>query len=147
MAVTPTQYGLFLESLYEGRIDIRNDPLMFMICTASYTPSQNAHKFRSVVTNEIIGSGYSAGGKQIMGAAIAYTGSNKTLTLTGSPLAWPLVTWSNARYGVIYVARDGIPITSQPLVAWVDFGANVSKSDEPFYVTWPATGIMKSALP
>lgn len=146
MAVTPKAYGLFLQSLMEGRVDLINDPLMCMLVGTSYTPNQNTHKFKSIVIDEILGSGYTAGGKQVTGLQLTYEGVNKRLKITGTNLVWPSVTISNARYGVLYVASD-LPITAQPLMGWVDFGEDVDRTDEPFAINWPATGIMTLAVP
>lgn len=143
---TPVPFALFQESLAEGRVDLRNDPVMFMICDSDFTPSQAAHKFRSIVNNEIVGSGYSPGGKQITGITMSYSGVTKKYSVFGGPLAWPSVTFTDAKWGVIYVAREGVPITSQPLMAYVDLGA-VSRSDAPFYVTFPSTGLISWTMP
>lgn len=148
MAVTPKAYGLFLQSMTEGRVALGLDPLMCMLVAPGYTPNQNTHKFKSIVTNEILGSGYTAGGIEVTGIQLTYTGATKTLKVTGSNLVWPSVTFPSPgpKYGVLYIASD-LPITAQPLVAWVDFGENVSRTDEPFYITWPPGGIITLAVP
>lgn len=147
VTATPTPYGLFQESLAEGRIDFRNDPLMCMIVKAGYVFSRDAHKFRSIISNEVTGSGYVTGGKQVTGVALAYSGSTRKLVINGGPLAWPSVTWTGAKGAVLYVAREDVPITAQPLMAYLDFGTVQNRSDEPFYITFPTTGIMSIGLP
>jgi hypothetical protein len=147
MAVTFKAYGLFLQSILEGRVDLRTDPLMCMIVKSDYTPNQDTHKFRSVVTNEITGSGYVSGGKQVTGVSLSYTASTNALTIGGGNLVWPGVTWTGARYGVLYVAREGVPITAQPLVAYIDFGADVNRTDAPFYINWSVNGITSLSVP
>lgn len=147
MTIAAAPYGLFMESLCEGRIDFRNDPMMCMLTTSAYTPNLNTHKFRSIVSNEIVGSGYVSGGKQVTGVALSYTGVSKKETLAGGPLSWPSVTWTGARYGVLYVARSSVPITAQPLVGLVDFGGGQNRGGEPFYITWPASGILSLVVP
>jgi hypothetical protein len=146
MAVTPVAYGLFLQSLWEGRIDLTVDPLMCMLVGDAYVPNQNTHKFRSIVIDEIVGSGYGAGGKQVTGVQLTYEMANKRLVLTGSNLVWPSVTIEDAAYGVLYV-DNGMPLTAQPLVAYVDFGELVDRTDEPFAINWPVAGIMTMAVP
>lgn len=147
MAVIPKAYGLMLQSLWEGRINLSIDPLMCALCAPGYTPNQGTHKFRSIVTNEILGSGYAPGGMQITGAQLTYEIANKRLLVTGSSLVWPSVTFPSPgpKWGVLYVDNGG-PITAQPLVAYVDFGENVVRSDEPFTITWPVTGILNQTV-
>jgi hypothetical protein len=145
MAVSTTGYGLFHQSILEGRVNLDSDPVFMMLCNSSYVPNTDTHKFRSVVTNEIVGSGYTAGGQQVSGITKDY--ASKKLTINGGPMNWPTVTWSDARYGVVYVAPIDIPITQQPLVCFVDFGVGQNITDGPFYVTWPSTGIITMAWP
>lgn len=147
MVASAIPYGLFQESLLEGRISILTDPLMCMITDSGYTPNQHTHKFRSVVTDEIVGSGYVAGGKEVTGLTTTYTSVGKKITLSGSDLVWPTVTWTGARYLVFYFAPDGIPISAQPLVGYGDLGEDIDRAGEPFYVNWSETGLLTLAFP
>lgn len=146
MAVTPKAYGLFLQSLWEGRVNLASNPLMCMLVGPEYVPNQNTHKFRSVVIDEIQGSGYTAGGKQVTGIQLGYTAATRTLKISGSNLVWPGVTFQDARYGVLYVGGP-VAISQQPLVAYVDFGEDVDRTDTPMTINWPAGGIMTMAVP
>lgn len=148
MAVTPKAYGLMLNSLWEGRINLAIDPLMCMLVDADYTPNQDTHKFRSVVTNEIVASGYAGGGKAVTGVQLTYDMPNNRLTLSGGNMVWPAVTFPTPgpRYAVLYVGSP-LPATAQPLVAYIDFGENVAREDEPFYINWPPSGILTMAVP
>jgi hypothetical protein len=144
-------YGLAMQSLWEGRINVATDQLMGMLCGPTYVPNQNTHKFKSVITSEISDSGYTPGGQQVTGAAasfVAAAGSNPgTLTISGSPLVWPEVTWTAARFLVLYMQPIGAAPNLCPLVAYVDFGMSEAPADEAFYVEWPSTGILQFKLP
>lgn len=146
MALTVKGYGLALQSLWEGRINLLSDPLMCMLVGADYVFNQNTHKFRSIVIDEIQGSGYVTGGKQITGIQLGYTTGTKTLKLTGSNLVWPGVTFEDAKGAVVYVGGDR-PVTAQPLISYVDFGELVDRNDTPFLLNWPAGGILTMAVP
>lgn len=146
MAVSPKLYGLALQSLHEGRINLSQNPLKCMIVGSGYTPNQHVHKFRSVVIDEVQGSGYVTGGETVTGVQLIYEQANKRLKITGGNMVWPSTVFSNARYAVLYVDNGG-PITLQPLLAFVDFGESISRDDEPFYITWPASGIMSWSVP
>lgn len=147
-------YALFMESVIEGLINFEADIFFMMLTDTSYTPNQNSHKFRSVVSGELgqTYSGYSAGGLQLPISTISYTMSTKTLTIDASDLQWPLVTFPapGARYGVIYdsVTKDGSgSISAMPLVGYVDFTAAQIISDMAFNVNWPSTGMLSIKLP
>jgi hypothetical protein len=55
MAVTALVYGGFLQSLANKEIDLDTDVLKVMLCTSTYTPNQDTHKYKSSVTNEVTG--------------------------------------------------------------------------------------------
>lgn len=142
----PVMYGLAMQSLWEARINIAVDPMKLMLVGDGYVPNQNTHKFKSVITNEIVGSGYAAGGAQITGAGVAYNATTKILTLSGGPVSWPDVTWTDARYAIGYMAPASYPDTLCPLLFYVDLGVDESPADQAFYVGWNAAGIITQGV-
>lgn len=139
MAVTAKQYGLALKSMAQGKMVLDSDTLKVMLCTSSYTPNQDTHQFKSDVTNEITGTGYSAGGLALGSVTLSYNSSTNTLTLDAADSVWSSSTLT-ARYAVIY---DSTPATdaTRPLIGYVDFGADQSDSSGTFTITWDAAGI------
>jgi hypothetical protein len=145
-------YALFMESVMSGLINFETDIFFMMLCDPGYTPNQNVHKFKSVITNEINYSGYAVGGTQLGINTVSYTMSTKTLSITASNLQWPLVNFPapGARYGVIYdsFTRDGSGSdVAKPLVGYVDFVLPQIISDMSFNVNWPSTGMLNLKLP
>lgn len=147
-------YALFMESLVEGIVNFESDIFYMMLCTSTYIPNQNTHKFKSVVAGELDGtySGYAAGGLQMPISTISYTGTTKQLAIMPSDLQWPLVTFPNpgARYGVVYdiITKDGSNSpAAMPLIGYIDFIANQVVSDMAFNIQWPTTGMMTIQLP
>lgn len=147
MAVTVHPYGLFLQSLVEGRIATQVDEMWCMLVTSSYIFSPNAHKFKSVVTGEIIGSGYVAGGQKITTSTSLYDSPTKTLRIPAGNLAWPTVTFSGAVGAITYMKPAGFPDNAMPLVTYIDFGEVVNRVDQAFYLNWPSTGVLKLVAP
>lgn len=139
MAVTAKLYGLFLKSLANKEIDLDSDTLKVMLCTSAYTPDQDAHQYKSSVTNEVTGAGYTAGGATLGSVTVAYASGSNTLTLDAADPSWATSTIT-ARYAVFY---DSTPATdaTRPLIAYVDFGADVSSSSGPFTITLDSAGI------
>lgn len=146
MAITPKLYGLFLESLLEGRVNFNADDIFCMIVTSTYVFNQNSHKFKSAVTGELVGSGYSAGGQLVTTSPPVFTSSNKTLSLPAGNVTWPSVIWTGATGAILYMNPSGFPDDAKPLVAYIDFGGPQNRTDQAFYINWPSTGILKLAL-
>ena len=143
MAVTAKVYGLALDSFVMKLIDWVNDSIKVMLCTSSYTPDQDTHQYKSSVTNEVSGTGYSAGGATLGSKTHAYTSGTNTITLDAADTTWSSSSIT-ARYAVIY---DSTPATdaTRPLIAYVDFGADVTSSGGPFTIQWDSAGIVTLA--
>ncbi len=139
IAVTAKFYGLFFKSLANKEIDLDSDTLKLMLTTSSYTPDQDTHQYKSSVTNEVTGTGYTAGGVTIGSIVVSYNTSTNVLSFDGADGVWNSATFT-ARYGVLY---DSTPSTdaTRPLIGYVDFGADQSPSNGTLSVTWDASGI------
>jgi hypothetical protein len=81
MAVTALVYGGFLQSLANKEIDLDTDVLKVMLCTSTYTPNQDTHRYKSSVTNEVTGTGYTATGAALGSVVVSYTGATNVLML------------------------------------------------------------------
>lgn len=139
MAVSAKIYGKSFLSAFNKEIDIDTDTLKVMLCTSSYTPDQDAHQYKSSVTNEVTGTGYTATGNALTGVTITYTAGTNTIAFDAADASWPSSTIT-ARYAVVY---DSTPATdaTRPLIAYVDFGADVSSTAGTFQITWDVAGI------
>jgi hypothetical protein len=140
MASSAKLYGLALQSAFNKEIDWDTDTIKVMLCTSSYTPDQDTHRYKSSVTNEVTGTGYTAGGATLASASAAYTTGTNVLMLDAADTAWTSSTIT-ARYAVIYDATPGTDAT-RPLIAYVDFGADVSTTAGTFTITWDSAGIV-----
>lgn len=139
MAVTAKFYSMLFESLLNKEIDLDADTIKTMLCSSSYTPNQDTHRYKSDVTSEITGTGYTAGGVSLTNITIAYNSTTNTITIDADNAQWTTATFT-ARYAVIY---DTSPSgdTARPLIGYVDFGADISVSAGTFTVAWDATGL------
>lgn len=139
MAVTAKLYGKFVSSLANKEIDLDTDALKVMLCTNLYAPDQDTHQYKSSVTNEVTGTGYTAGGAALATVTVSYTGATNVFMLDAADTSWAASTIT-ARYAVIY---DSSPATdaTRPLIGYVDFGADVSSTAAAFTITWDAAGI------
>ena len=122
-------YNSFLEDLARGAIDMDTDTFRVLLTTSAYAENKDTHLKRSDVTNEVTGSGYTAGG---VVTTITVTKDNATdrLDITLGAVSWPTSTIT-ARKAVYYKARGGAA-TADELVAINDFGSDVTSTGATF---------------
>lgn len=139
MAVTAKAYGLMLKSALNKEIDYDTDTVKVMLCTSSYSPNQDTHQYKSDVTNEVSGTGYTAGGTTLANKTVTYDAASNTLKLSCDNPSWASATIT-AHYAVFYV--DTGTASTSPLLCYWDFGADVSASAGTFTLTIPTSGIL-----
>lgn len=139
MAVTALLYGSFPAKLANKEIDFDSDAIKVALCTSSYTPNQDTHDYFNDITNEITGTGYTAGGATLGTKTVNYTSGTNTQAFDAADTLWTTSTLT-ARYAIIYDSTPGTAATN-PLIGYVDFGADVSSVAGTFTITWDAGGI------
>jgi len=106
-----------------------------MLVTSAYTPDFGAHDFKAdVVANEVSGTGYDADGKSL--TSVTLTQSGGTITFDADDVTWASSTIT-ARGAVVY--DDSL--IDDPLIAYIDFGADKSSSAGDFVLSFNASGI------
>lgn len=146
MAVTAFWYGNALAGQFSAtaarRVDFVGDTIKIALTTSTYTPSQDTHDFFDDVTNEITGTGYTAGGATLGTKSISYDATtNETRLICANP-SWTGASFT-ARRAVIY--KDTGTASSSPLMGWIDFGADETVASGTFAIQIDATGILKIA--
>jgi len=133
MAVTAHVYGQFIASLATKTMNLSTDSIKVMLVTSSYTPNQASDQFANTPqANEITGTGYTAGGTALTGVTIADTGN--VWTLSAANTSWATATFT-ARYAIVYDAQTGT-LSTEPLIGYVDFGANQAPAGVTFEIDW-----------
>lgn len=117
-------YTSFYRDAVNGAINCGSDTFKMMLVTSSYTASKN-HTKRSDITNEVTGTGYTAGGTAVTPTVTLDTVNNKVTVGWSSP-SWASSTIT-AQAGVIYKSRGGAA-SADELVGYVDFGGGSSTS-------------------
>lgn len=139
MATTKT-YGSLIGKAFNKEVDFDSDTIKVALVTSSYTPNQDTHDYwDDVATNEVSGTGYTAGGETLANKTVTYTSGTNVTKFDASDVSWASSTIT-ARYAVIY---DATPATNaaKPLIAYVDFGSDQSSSSGTFSIVWDAAGI------
>jgi hypothetical protein len=140
-AVTAFWYGKAFLSFFNKEADIDTDTIKTMLTTSTYVPNQDTDQYKSSVTNEVSGTGYSAGGTTLTTPVQAYTGGTNVWNFDADDAVWSSSTIT-ARIAVVYDSTPGTDAT-RPLISYVDFGGDNSTSSGTFTVQWAAAGIVK----
>lgn len=124
-----------LDHLLKGDIDFDTDTFKAMLVTSSYTPNKGSHEFRSSVTNEVSGTGYSAGGA-VTGATVSLDTSGHKGEVTFDPVTWTAASLT-ARACVIY--KDTGSSATDILIGYSDNGADATVSGADFTFSFTST--------
>lgn len=132
-------YNAFKKNIMNGSIDLDTDTIKVMLVTSSYTPNQDLHDYKDDVTNEVSGSGYTAGGATLSNKSVTQDNTNDKGVFDADDVTWTNSTIT-ARGAVLY-KDTGTPATS-PLICYFDFGSDQSSSNGDFTISWSSSGIL-----
>jgi len=125
-------YNSTIRDAAVGNIDFDTDTFKMMLVTSTYTASKS-HAKRSDITNEVTGTGYTAGGNAAACTVAATDNVNNDVEITFSITSWTSATIT-ARAGVIYKSRGGAS-SADELVGYVDFTSDTTSTNGTFAVT------------
>ncbi|MEX1247551.1 MAG: hypothetical protein WEA61_03650 [Anaerolineales bacterium] len=125
--------------ILQGDLDFENDEFKVALFSSAYIANQDAHEFFADLTNEVSGSGYTAGGKILQNKALIRDDDNDVVVFDAGDLSWTVATFT-ARAAVIYKGT-GSPATS-PVLAYIDFEEDLEAAGEDFLLQWHENGIL-----
>lgn len=108
-----------------------------LMTTSTYTPDYDLHDFRNDVTNEVTGTGYTAGGQNLVTTEI--TLATGTLKFDAADVTWTASTIASARKAVHFF--DTGLSTTDALGFLSEFAADASSAGGDFVIQWAAGGI------
>ena len=126
MSIVQTQTTSFKKELYQGVHDLSTDTIYIALYTASADLNAATTAYSS--TNEVVATGYTAGGQIMTGVAINTDGYTAYVN-------WANVAWTaalTARCALIYNVTQG-----NKSIAILDFGSDKT-STATFTITMPA---------
>jgi deoxyribose-phosphate aldolase len=133
-------YNSFFTDLSKGAIDLDTDTFKLMLVTSAYTPTKT-HAKRSDITNEVTGTGYTAGGATLANVTVTQDNTNDLAKFDADDVSWATSTIT-ARGAVLYKARGGAA-SADELVKYFDFGSDQSSVGAAFTVQFNANGILQ----
>lgn len=125
--------------LIDGTIDLDTDTIKVALVTSSYTVDIDTHDYFDDITNEVSGTGYTAGGATLASKTLTVDTTNDRCKFDAADVSWDPSTIT-ARAAILYKST-GTASTS-PLIAYFDFASDKSSSNAEFTITWHADGIM-----
>jgi hypothetical protein len=132
MAATAFYTDSLLDDVMRANVTPSADTFKMMMLTSAAAPSKSAWAKRSDVTNEISGTGYTAGGVAVAVTLTAASG-NSDLELTNiADGVWTSATIT-ARYAIVYKSRGGAA-SADNLFCIIDFGADFTSTNGTFTV-------------
>jgi hypothetical protein len=133
-------YNSFFDDIASGAIDLDTDNIYVMLATSSYTPSK-LHNRRDDITNEVSGTGYTAGGAALANKAVTQDDTNDLGKFDADDVTWANSTIT-ARYAVVYKATGGAASTD-PLIKVFDFGTDKASVGAAFTLQFHADGVLQ----
>ena len=124
-------YNSCIDDLARNNIDFDTNTFKALLVTSTYVPNKDTHDKRDDVTNEVTGTGYTAGGVTCA-VTVTKDTANDNVTIQLGAISWPSSTIT-ARACVYYKSRGGAS-SADELVAYNDFGSDVSSSGGTFAV-------------
>lgn len=131
-------YDSFYQDLGVNNIKLSTDTFKLMLVTSAYTFSF-AHAKRSDITNEVTGTGYTAGGVTLGSVTWTSDGTNHRSVFDFADPSWANSTIT-ARGGVIYKSRGGAS-TADELMCFLDFETDVVSSNTEFKIQINSVGL------
>jgi len=130
MAITQTLCTSFKKALFDGEVDFSADSSQtFKIALYTSSADLSASTTAYATTNEVSGTGYTAGGDTL--TVVAPTTSGTTAYLDFADTIWNSATIT-ARGALIYRSTTG-----NPAIAVLDFGADKSTTGGAFEIKFP----------
>lgn len=126
-------YDSFLADLASGAANTSHS-YKAMLVTSGYTENRGTHTKRSDITNEVTGTGYTAGGAAVTLSASLNT-TTHVLTLTIAAVSWASSTIT-ARKLIVFRARGGAS-SADELVCCIDNITDLVSSSTT--MTWNAS--------
>ena len=121
-------YTSGIADAFKGNVDYDTDTIKVVLLTSAYTPAKT-HKKRSDLTNEVTGTGYTAGGATAT-ITVTQDDANSRVDMSLGSASWPSSTIT-ARYAAYYKSRGGAA-TADELIAINDFGSDITSSGATF---------------
>lgn len=131
-------YNKFKADIF-GTLNLSADTIKVALVTSGYTPDIDAHDYFDDITNEVTGTGYTAGGETLASKTLTQDNTDDEGVFDAGDTTWS--SSSMTAYGAVIYKSTGTAATS-PLIAYIDFTENKTSQLGDFQITWATEGII-----
>lgn len=132
-------FNSFKTKVASGAINLATDTIKVMLVESGYSPDEDAHEYRDDVTDEASGTGYTAGGEELLNKTVTQDNTNNRAVFNADDVEWAASSIT-ARGAVIY--KDTGNAATDPLIAYIDFTEDKTSSSGTFAINWNASGVL-----
>lgn len=136
--MTARAYGKFIQHLAKADIDVDSLALGAVLLGSGHTPNFDTHEFRSDLTSEVTGTGYSSGGIALTGEAVTLDTTNHWLKIDADDADFGTLTVTGIVQLVLFIVTGSS--ATDYLVSNHSFSSQ-SPSGVPFKYAFNANGI------
>jgi len=131
MAITQAMCTSFKAELFNKEHDLDTDTIKIALYTSSATLSAATTAYTT--TNEISGTGYTAGGETLTGATIATSGTTAYVDFNDPE-------WTSASFTTAGALIYNDTLAGNEAIAVLDFGGDFTVTSGTFRIVFPAAG-------
>lgn len=132
-------YNCYKNESQKGSHAYLTDTVKIALVTSAYTANIDTHANFSDITNEVTGTGYTAGGATLGSKTATQDNTNDRGVLDAADVTWTTSTIT-ARGAVVY--KDTGTGSTSKLMCYIDFGADKSSSATDFTIQFSTSGIL-----
>ena len=132
-------YNAFKMNIMNGGLDLDTQTIKVALVTSLYTPDQDLHADFADITNEVVGTGYTAGGQALATKTVTQDNIDNEGVFDAADVTWSTSTIT-ARGAVVYY--DSTVAATSLLICYIDFVTDQSSSAGDFTISWNAEGIV-----
>jgi len=130
-------YNEFKGDVLKKVHDLVNDTVKVALLTSSAAFDADNDNWADISSNEVSGTGYSAGGATLGSKTVTVDNTNDRASFDGADTTWSTSTIT-ARFAAVYDDTHA----SDRLICLFDFGSNQTSSNGDFTIAWHANGIL-----
>jgi len=130
-------YNKLKANLANKIVDIEVDTLKIALLDSNHSFDADNNTWADVSANEVVGTGYTAGGATLANASVTQDNTNDLAKIDADDVVWSGSTVT-AAFAVIYDDT----LANKDLICCIDFGGDVSSTNGDFTIEFNASGIM-----
>jgi len=130
-------YNKLKANLANKIVDIEVDTLKIALLDSNHSFDADNNTWADVSANEVVGTGYTAGGATLANASVTQDNTNDLAKIDADDVVWSGSTIT-ASFAVIYDDT----LANKDLICCIDFGGDVSSTNGDFTIEFNASGII-----